>query len=137
MTRFSIFLPPKLYICLSVIHISMYMLTYCEGPQATVPSNLLITPSRPDIVMYNSEHCFTGTDVSLRLGTSPVKSYRSRKQNKVEYLQLLAESKFLQIDTINIMRQWKSMCWVTISPAAYKTLNTLWISFSYLLPPNL
>jgi len=38
-----------------------------EGPQATVPSDLLITTYRPDIVIYNSEAssiAFTGTNLS-------------------------------------------------------------------------
>lgn len=30
----------------------------CEGPQTTIPTSILITPYRPDIVVYNSQvHC--------------------------------------------------------------------------------
>jgi len=65
----------------------------CEAPQATVPTQILITSYRPDIVIYNSQ---VHSIVLLEL-TCPLDSYqhlessRNRKQAKVEYLQLLAE----------------------------------------------
>ena len=69
-----------------------------EGPQGTVPSSLLFTPYRPDIV-YNSE---ASTMTLLEL-TCPldfehhIQEARSRRQNKTEYLQLLSEFDRLQI----------------------------------------
>ena len=70
-----------------------------EAPQATIPSTLLITPYRPDIVVYNSGK----PSVALLELTCPldpehnIQSARSRKQNKAEYHQLLAEFDHLQI----------------------------------------
>ena len=59
-----------------------------KGPQAMVPSDLLITPYRPDIVVYNSE----ASSVTLLKLTCPLDSEnhlqpaRSRKQSETEYL---------------------------------------------------
>ena len=70
-----------------------------EAPQATIPSTVLITPYRPDIVVYNSGK----PSVALLELTCPldsehnIQSARSRKQNKVEYHQLLVEFDHLQI----------------------------------------
>jgi len=70
-----------------------------EAPQATIPSTLLITPYRPDIVVYNSDV----PSIALLELTCPldsehnIESARSRKQNKVEYHQLLAEFDRLHI----------------------------------------
>ena len=61
MIRFFIFLPLDLWTYLSVIHVSMCLhadlpgLRASKGPQVTIPSNLLITSYKPDIVVYNSE----------------------------------------------------------------------------------
>ena len=71
-----------------------------EGPKATIPSNLLITSYRPDIVVYNSET----SSVALLEQTCPldsehhIEAARSRKQNKTEYLQLLVEFDRLRLD---------------------------------------
>jgi len=70
-----------------------------ESPQATIPSALVSTPFRPDIVVCNS----VTLSVALLELTCPldtdhnILSARSRKQNKTEYLQLLAEFDRLQI----------------------------------------
>ena len=70
-----------------------------DAPQATIPSTLLITPYRPDIVVYNSDK----PSVALLELTCPldsehnIHSARSRKQTKAEYHQLLAEFDRLQI----------------------------------------
>jgi len=56
-----------------------------ETPQATIPSTLLTTPYRPDIVVYNSDK----PSVALVELTCPldsehnIHSVRSRKQNMV------------------------------------------------------
>ena len=69
-----------------------------EGPQATIPLNLLITSYRPDIVVSEA------SSVALLELTCPldsehhIEAARSRKQNKTEYLQLLAEFDRLRID---------------------------------------
>ena len=66
----------------------------CEAPQATVLTQILITSYRPDIVIYNSQVY----SIALLELTCPLDSYQhlesswNRKQAKVEYLQLLAES---------------------------------------------
>ena len=70
-----------------------------EAPQATILSTLLITPYRPDIVVYNSGK----PSVALLELTCPldsehnIQSARSRKQNKIEYHRLLAEFDHLKI----------------------------------------
>ena len=97
-----------------------------EGPQATVPSYLLITP---DIVLYN---CETSTVALLEL-TFPLESEhhiqtmtRSRKQNRTK---LLAE--FDHYRLITIMKQWKLICKSIQNSKVFLT------SFSCLLPPKL
>ena len=72
-----------------------------EGPQTMAPSDLLITPYRPDVVVHNSE----ASNVALLLElTCPLDSEhhlqaaRSKKQSKTVYLQLLAEFDRLQIE---------------------------------------
>ena len=77
-------------------------------PQSTIPSSLLITSYRPDIVLYNSQ----ASSVALLELTCPldsnhhIESARSRKQNKPEYLQMLAEFDCLNVtnyyDTVEI-----------------------------------
>ena len=70
-----------------------------EAPQATVPISILTTPYRPDIVIFNSQV----SSIALLELTCPldsvhhIQSARSRKQSKVEYLQLLAEFDRLKI----------------------------------------
>ena len=70
-----------------------------EAPQATIPSTLLITPYRPDIVVYNSSKpCVALLKLTCPLDSEHnIQSARSRKQNKAEYHQLLAEFDHLQI----------------------------------------
>ena len=81
------------------VYADIHGLQTSEGPQGTVPSSLLFTPYRPDIVVYNSE----ASTVALLELTCPLDSEhhiqeaRSRKQNKTEYLQLLSEFDRLQI----------------------------------------
>ena len=89
----SISLPPDLQTCLSVILISADLPDLSEGPQATVPPDLLITSYMPDIVAHNSE---ASTVALLELiclldSENHLQAARSRKQSKVKYLQLLAE----------------------------------------------
>ena len=81
------------------VYADIHGLRASEGPQETVPSSLLFTPYRPDIVVYNSE----ASTVALLELTCPLDSKhhiqepRSKKQNKTEYLQLLSEFYRLQI----------------------------------------
>ena len=91
-----------MFVSYSCIHVyaDLTGLRASEGPQATVPSNLLITSYRPDIVVYNSE----ASSVALLELTFPldselhIEAARSTKRNKTEYLQLLAEFDHLRID---------------------------------------
>jgi len=79
-----------------------------ESPHGTIPSSLMITPYRPDIVIYN-ESCNT---VALLELTCPLDTFqnlqsaRDRKQSKEEYLQILSELDRLGIsshyDTIEL-----------------------------------
>jgi len=70
-----------------------------EAPQSTIPSTLLIKPYRPDIVIYNSDK----PSVALLELTCPldseynIQSARSKKLNKPDYHQLLAECDRLSI----------------------------------------
>ena len=64
-----------------------------ESPQGTIPSSLMITPDRPDIVMYN-ETCNSVAllELTCPLGTfQHLESARDRKQSKEEYLQILSK----------------------------------------------
>ena len=71
----------------------------CEAPQATIPTSILITPYRPDIVVYNSQvHSVAMLELTCPLDSAHhLESARNRKQLKVEYLQLLAEFDRLSI----------------------------------------
>ena len=65
----------------------------CESPPATVPTDVMVTAYRPDIVIYNSN---TSAVALLELTCSldsehHLEAARSRKQGKLEYQQLLAE----------------------------------------------
>ena len=70
-----------------------------ESPPATIPPAMMVTPYRPDLVVHNTS---TNSIALLEL-TCPLdsehhlESARERKQNKVEYLQLLAELYHLNI----------------------------------------
>lgn len=65
----------------------------CESPPATIPTTIMVTAYRPDIVVFNTD---TSAVALLEL-TCPLDSShhleaaRSRKQSKVEYHQILAE----------------------------------------------
>ena len=63
----------------------------CEAPQATIPTSILITSCRPDIVVYNSQvHSVAMLELTCPLDSAHhLESARNRKQLKVEYLQLL------------------------------------------------
>ena len=64
-----------------------------DSPQTTIPPSLLITPYRPDIVIYNQ----INNSVALLELTCPLdsvhhlESARERKQGKTEYQQILSE----------------------------------------------
>ena len=79
-----------------------------DAPQATIPTDHIITSYRPDIVIYNSQcPSISILELTCRLDSAQhIQAARSRKQNKAEYLQLLAEFDCLNIpnyyDTIEI-----------------------------------
>ena len=64
-----------------------------DSPQTTIPPSLLITPYRPDIVIYKQ----INNSVALLKLTCPLDSFhrlesaRERKQRKTEYQQILSE----------------------------------------------
>ena len=70
-----------------------------DAPQTMIPTDLLITSYSPDIVIHNTQV----PSVTLQELTCPLDSGQhiqaacDRKQDKVEYLQLLAE-----LDRLNI-----------------------------------
>ena len=67
---------------------------YADGsPQTTIPTDLLIITYHPDIVIYNSQSpTITLLELTCPLDSAQhIQAARNRKQNKVEYLQLLAE----------------------------------------------
>ena len=73
----------------------------CEVPQATIPILILITPYRPDIVVYNSQvHSVAMLELTCPLDSvHHLESVWNRKQSKVEYLQLLVEFDRLNISS--------------------------------------
>ena len=79
-----------------------------NAPQTTIPTNLPITSYHPDIVIHNSQSpSITLFELTCPLDSSAhIQAAQSRKQNKVEYLQLLAKFNCLNIanyyDTIEI-----------------------------------
>ena len=68
-------------------------------PQTTIPNDLLITSYHPDIMIYNSQSpSIFLLELTFPLDSAqPIRAAQDRKQNKVEYLQLLAESDCLNI----------------------------------------
>jgi len=69
------------------------------SPPATIPPEVMLTSYRPDLVFYNTA---TNSIALLELTCSldslhHLESARSRKQDKLEYLQLLAELDHLNI----------------------------------------
>jgi len=70
-----------------------------NAPQTTIPADVLVTPYRPDIVIFNTK-C---QSICLLELTCPldspqhIQAARDRKQSKVEYIQLLAEFDRLKI----------------------------------------
>ena len=80
------------------------------SPPATVPPEVMLTSYRPDLVFYNTD---TNSIALLEL-TCPLdsihhlESARSRKQNKLEYQQLLADLDRLNI-ILTIMKLLKSV----------------------------
>ena len=73
----------------------------CEAPQATIPMSILVTPYRPDIVMYNSQvHSVAMLELTYPLDfVHHLELAQNRKQLKVEYLQLLPEFDRLSISS--------------------------------------
>ena len=76
------------------------------SPPATIPPEVMVTSYRPDLVFYNTA---TNSIALLEL-TCPLdsehhlQSARLRKQNKVEYQQLLAE-----LDCLNVSNYYKTL----------------------------
>jgi len=70
-----------------------------DTPQTTIPSDLLITSYRLEIVIHNTQ-CPSVTLLELTCpldSAQHIQAARDRKQEKVEYLQLLAELEHLQL----------------------------------------
>ena len=81
-----------------------------EAPQATIPSTLLITPYRPDIVVYNSGK----PSVALLELTCPldsehnIQSARSRKQTRLGIINCLRN--LITYRSQTIMKLLKLVC---------------------------
>jgi len=98
----------KVFISCPFIHVfaDLHNRRACEAPQATIPTSILITPYRPDIVVYNSQvHCVAMLELTCPLDSvHHLESARNRKQSKAEYLQLLAE-----FDRLNIKSHYETI----------------------------
>ena len=72
-----------------------------DSPPETIPSSVLVTPYRPDVVIYNAHSSLMGiVELTCSLDSvQHIKSARDRKQFKPEYQQLLAELDRLNIST--------------------------------------
>ena len=81
------------------VYADLQSLRASESPPATIPSAVMVTPYRPDVVIHNTA---TSSIALLKL-TCPLdsshhlQSARSRKQSKVEYQQFLAKLDHLNI----------------------------------------
>ena len=67
-----------------------------DSPPEIIPSNVLVTPYRPDVVIYNRHSASMGI-IELTCPLQHMESARSRKLCKPEYVQLLAELDRLKI----------------------------------------
>ena len=79
--------------CMLSVYADLPGMRASDSPQTTIPPLLLITPYRPDIVIYNQMN----NSVALLELTCPLdsvhhlESARERKQKKTEYQQILLE----------------------------------------------
>jgi len=71
------------------------------SPPVTIPTEVLLTSYRPDLVFYNTAtNSITLLELTCPLDSvHHLESARSRKQNKLEYQQLLADLDRLNITT--------------------------------------
>ena len=92
---------------------------------------LLATPYRPDIVIYNPQ----SSSIALLELTSPldsihhIQSARSRKQNKTDYLQLLAE-----FDRLNIANYYETIEITVLGHYQVSSIQNLVNLFRFILP---
>ena len=77
-----------------------------ESSQEIIPSTVLITPYRPDLILYNSHSSLMGIiELTCPLDSRQhLESAHCRKQQKPEYLQLLAE-----LDRLNIANYYSTV----------------------------
>ena len=100
-------------------------------PQSTIPASLFITPYRPDIVIYNPQ----SSSIALSELTCPldsihhIQSARSRKQNKTDYLQLLAE-----FDRFNIANYYETIEITVLGHYQVSSIQNLVNLFRFILP---
>ena len=103
------------------------------SPPATIPPEVMVTSYRPDLVFYNTA---TNSIALLEL-TCPLDSEhhlqtaRLRKQNKVEYQQLLAE-----LDRLNVSNYYETLEISVLGhyhPSCVKTYGTCYILFTRIL----
>jgi len=71
-----------------------------DCPQATIPVSLLVTPYRPDLVIYNrSSNCVAMMELTCPLDSvERLQSARDYKQGKQEYLMIQSELHRLGVD---------------------------------------
>jgi len=83
-----------------LIYADLPGLRVSDCPQATIPLSLLVTPYRPDLVIYNrSSNCVAMTELTCPLDSvEHLQSARERKQGKQEYLMIQSELHRLGVD---------------------------------------
>ena len=100
-------------------------------PQSTIPASLFITPYCPDIVIYNPQ----SSSIALLELTCPLDSIhhiqlaQSRKQNKTDYLQLLAE-----FDHLNISNYYETIEITVLGHYQVSSIQNLVNMFRFILP---
>ena len=99
-------------------------------PQSTIPASLFITPYRPDVI-YNPQ----SLSIALLELTCPldsihhIQSARSRKQNKTDYLQLLAE-----FDRLTIANYYETIEITVLGHYQVSSIQNLVNLFRFILP---
>ena len=95
-----------------------------EAPQATIPASILITPYRPDIVVYNSQvHCVAMLELTSPLDSvNHLESACNKKQSKVEHLRA-------EFNRLNIKSHYETIALGHYQPASIGNIQNF-IQFS-------
>ena len=92
------------------VYADLHGFRFNDAPPETIPSNVLVTPYRPDVVIYNRNSASMGIiELTCPLDSMQhMESACSRKLCKPEYVQLLAE---LDRGFLTATELWKSVFW--------------------------